>query len=95
MNKAQQGQTFLDLVAQSTGSIENAVKMAVLNNVSITDVVAIGSEFAKAGTIKQRTVNYLKTRSAPATGLSASQEAAIDEAAGIGSMMIESTFKVY
>ncbi|SEG39579.1 hypothetical protein SAMN05421847_2194 [Halpernia humi] len=48
-NKVQQGQSFIDMVCQLTGSFEDILAMAILNNKSITEVVAIGEEIAGTG----------------------------------------------
>ena len=37
------GQSFFDKVIENTGSIENAVEMALLNEISITDNIVVGS----------------------------------------------------
>ena len=94
MSKTQQGQSFIDKVIQQTGTLENVVEMAVSNNVSITDDVTIGSEFNNAGKIQQRIVSAMAKRSAPATELEKETSAAVEDF-GIGTMEIESTFKVH
>ena len=42
MNKAQQGQSFIDMIFQGTGGFEGIVEAAVLNDKSITDDIEIG-----------------------------------------------------
>lgn len=42
MNRVDQGQSFLDMVLQMTGSIDNAVDMAIANGVQLTDTMATG-----------------------------------------------------
>jgi len=44
MSTVKQGQSFLDKVLQTTGSLAAAFEMATLNGASITDDLAIGSE---------------------------------------------------
>lgn len=91
MSKVLQGQSFINKVLELTGSIENAMDMAVLNNVSITDNVTIGKEFITTPTTDQTVVNYFLEKK-PANGIAISE--AIMPLSGIGFMNIESTFKV-
>ncbi len=94
MSNAKQGQSFFDKVVQQTGSIENTMLMAVLNNVSITNDAALGSELKSAGTIQNRVVSALLRRSEPATALAKTTAVAFEDY-GIGTMTISSTLKIY
>jgi hypothetical protein len=91
MSKVLQGQSFINKVLEQTGSVENAMDMALLNNVSITDNVTIGMEFIPTPTTDQTVVNYFLEKK-PANGITISEE--IMPLSGIGFMNIESTFKV-
>jgi hypothetical protein len=91
MSKVLQGQSFINKVLEQTGSIENAMEMALLNNVSITDNVTIGKEFITTPTTDQTIVNYFLEKK-PSNGISISE--GIMPLSGIGFMNIESTFKV-
>jgi len=93
MNRSQQGQSFLDIVTQQTGAIENVVLMALKNNVSITGAIAIGSTYATAGVLKNNVLTALYRKSKPATAIS-NLDFIINEDLGIGAMTIGSTFKV-
>lgn len=51
--KAQQGQTFFDVVIESTGSITNAFDMAMVNNLSVTDALFSQMDLVVFGTEKK------------------------------------------
>ena len=51
--KAKQGQSFFDVVIESTGAITNTFEMALANNISITDEVFNQMELVVAGTEKK------------------------------------------
>ncbi len=51
--KAKQGQTFFDVVTESTGNIINAFDMAMANNVSVTDVLFNQMDLVVVGTEKK------------------------------------------
>lgn len=58
MNKVRQGQSFLDMVLQSTGSIDNAILMAVANNMSLTSELIIGQELKQTPITDQKMVGF-------------------------------------
>lgn len=58
-DKALQGQSFIDLTIQETGSIESLVAMAVLNNRSISTELNIGQILSKSEVRNQRVVNFM------------------------------------
>lgn len=91
--KTVQGQSFVDKTLELTGSVEGLVKMAVLNNVSITDDIFIGDSFLASNIIKSTIVNGLKLN-IPATKISSDLDSLIPEDLGIGLMIIEKTFIV-
>lgn len=92
-SKAQQGQNFVDMVCQLTGSYEEVLKMAILNNRSITTPVAIGEEIRATSVISQNAVN-LFSKKQPATALQQASGDAIEELEGIGYWIINQTFIV-
>lgn len=58
-DEALQGQSFIDLTIQETGSVESLVAMAVLNNRSITTTLKIGQILSKSEVRNQRVVNFM------------------------------------
>lgn len=93
MNKAKQGQSFLDKVVQFTGSFENALSAAVLSGKSITDNLTIGEDFKVGNITNSRVVDFFNEKNEPATA--ATIEVLVDfENYGIGLMEIENTFIV-
>lgn len=93
MSKVQQGQSFIDKTLELTGSVENLLEMAILNNVSITDDVAIGVEIIGSGVVKNSIVDRIANQEI-ATKLSKNIDLTIPNELGIGKMKIGSTFKV-
>lgn len=61
-------QCFLDIVLESTGSIDNAMQMAVANGTSLTDERAIGAKYIVLGNINRSVTDVLRVYN-PATGL--------------------------
>jgi hypothetical protein len=59
------GQSFLDKVIQSSGSVEQAIDMAMLNDIAITDEVQTGMELSVKDMVTQRVTS-------PATAIDAS-----------------------
>lgn len=92
-SKVQQGQSFIDKTLELTGSVENLLEMAILNNVSITDDVAIGVEIIGSGVVKNSIVDRIANQEI-ATKLSKNIDLTIPNELGIGKMKIGSTFKV-
>ena len=91
--KVQQGQSFIDKTLELTGSVENLLEMAILNNVSITDDVAIGVEIIGSSIIKHSVVNQMINQNI-ATKLTKNIDLSVPQELGIGKMKIGSTFKV-
>ncbi len=92
-NIVKQGQSFLDKVVQQTGSFENALAMAILNNKSITASLEIGEEIQGSGITNKRVVAFFNKYNEPSTALTNNEIMAI-EGLGIGQMVIENTFKI-
>jgi hypothetical protein len=90
--KAKQGQSFLDLVLQGTGNIENSFAMSVLNGVSITDNLFIDEEIIPAGKENKFITELWSEYNLPATAVTLDQSDELIEKLGIGTMVIKSTF---
>ena len=90
-NKKKQGQNFLDLVVQQSGSFEEIINAAVLNDMSLTEPLSIGT-FVKNQNIKDvDNVNILNQNNNPATAVRGN----VDDIAtqeGIGYWTIGQTF---
>lgn len=105
MKTVKQGQSFLDKVTQLTGNYENALEMAFLNGVSVTDdssqdqrsaykkIFVIGKEIKVSNITNKRVVNFFNTKNEPATAIVYNKKITPDEI-GIGFMAIESNFKI-
>jgi len=89
--KAKQGQSFLDLVLQQSGSFTDVVSAALLNGRSLTDDIAINDSITVSQISNQDQVNVFSNNK-PATALGKQIE--IAEGKGIGWMKIEETFIV-
>lgn len=67
-NEALQGQSFIDLTIQETGSVESLVEMAVRNNRSVSASLSIGQVLLKTAVKNTRVVEFLTPSSKnPAT----------------------------
>jgi hypothetical protein len=87
------GQSFLDKVLETTGSIENAFEMTLLNEFSITDDLAVGTELKISKITNKSIANYFDESNRPASALTTTQLLGL-ESLGIGSMIIETNFIV-
>lgn len=90
MNKTQQGQSFLDVVLQQTGSFEATISAAIINDISITDSISIGSEVKVKNVSADIFLQFKNKRPATAVNISTADE----NKKGIGYMQIGSTFIV-
>ncbi len=93
MSKIKQGQSFLDKVTQLTGSYENALEMAILNNVGLTDDAFIEQEYQASKITNYGVVGFYKAHGEPATNTLLAQNE-VPKDFGIGEMQIETTFIV-
>lgn len=92
-SKVQQGQSFIDMVCQLSGSYEDVVNAAILNGRSITDDVAIGETIATENILNSDVVKqFAKKR--PATNISTYTGDSVPELEGIGYWIINKTFVV-
>ncbi len=106
MKIVKQGQTFLDKVTQLTGSYENALEMAFLNGVSITEdssqdqramykkIFVIGKEIKVSSITNKRVVSFFNPKNEPATAIVYAKKKTTLEEIGIGFMIIGSNFKI-
>ena len=88
-----QGQSFLDKVLETTGSVDNAFAMAILNGTSITDDVVIGQELKATAVTLKSVVSIFNEKKRPATAITMEQLQEIENN-GIGFMQIGTTFIV-
>ncbi len=66
--KVNDNQSLFDMAVQIAGNVEAAFDLALINGLSITDDLAIGSELKKVEAIKKDITNYYINRNViPAT----------------------------
>ena len=92
MNKAQQGQSFIDMVYQETGGFGDIVEIAVLNGKSITEDIQIGETILIDKVVNPTLKNYLQRRK-PATAIRYKQTTE-SRLQGIGYWAIQTDFKI-
>jgi len=88
-----QGQSFLDKVLETTGSIESAFAMSLLNGISLTDDIEIGDKLKPGSIINQTVVEKFNEFSRSATAMKRPPQPP-GLAAGIGYMLIGVNFKI-
>lgn len=93
-SKVYQGQSLCDKVIEITGSIENVFTMALENNVSITDSLAIGTKLNYSGLVTKSIASLFNDENRCATAITKQNHELIVADEGIGAMIIESTFIV-
>lgn len=89
--KVRQGQSFFDVVIESTGDITNAFEMALVNNISVTDIVFNQMDLIVAGTEK-RAITQLFLHDKVATEYTSEQ--IVPNTEGIGYWLINIDFIV-
>lgn len=95
MSEVKQGQSFLDKVTELTGSYENAIEMAILNGVSITDNAIVKTKYLVGEITEKNVVSYFESHSEPATDIDRAYQLELDNLdLGIGKMKIGTTFIV-
>lgn len=102
MKIIKQGQSFLDKVTQLTGSYENALEMAILNSLSVTDEQSsvtktpfeIGKEIKVSKITNKRVVAFFNLKNEPATAIIYPKMTKLVSETGIGFMAIGSNFKI-
>lgn len=95
MNEVRQGQSFLDMALQMTGSIDNAVALAVLNGRSLTDDLSVGQVLKEMPGGKQKVIDFFTPASSrPATDLTYSPVTLPEPQEGISFWVIRVDFTV-
>lgn len=92
MSKKQQGQNFIDLIIQQAGDFDQVINAALLNNMSITEDIPIGTEVKNNIVTNNQAVIFFSRENGPATALINSDS--FSELKGIGKMKIGTTFKI-
>jgi len=89
---ALQGQSLFDIALQTTGSVEAAFDMALLNLIAITDDIEAGRELIKVSVINNQITSYYSDKNIkPATFI---QGSIGDDIGGIEYWAIETEFLV-
>lgn len=91
-NRKKQGQNFLDLVVQQSGSFEEIINAAVLNDMSLTEKLVIGTD-VKNQNIKNSDNVSILSQNNPATAFQGNADD-ISTQEGIGYWTIDQTFIV-
>lgn len=89
--KVKQGQSFIDIICQATGSLDNVISETIVNNKSITDDLMIGEEIFTQKEIDSEVINAL-SRKNPSTNAPA--EMLGENLEGIGNWIINLDFIV-
>lgn len=63
------GQSFLNKVVECTGDVTNAVEMAILNGINITDEIIPGSELIASPVTNKSVVAFFNEFNRPATNV--------------------------
>lgn len=90
--KVEQGQSFLDLVIQATGDIDNAFEMALKNGIGITKTLTIGQEIEPIPVTNKRVFQEFNELNKPATAWNEKESPLILE--GISYWIINQDFIV-
>ncbi|QHN64841.1 hypothetical protein [Bergeyella cardium] len=93
MSRAQQGQSFIDMVYQMTGGFEDIMKMAVLNEKSITDDIEV-DEIIISDNVQNNEMIFFFQRNKPATAITAYNIEQEKDPEGISYWAINGNFKV-
>lgn len=91
---SKQGQSFLDMVIQATGDIDNAFAMSLANGVSMSDRTNIGQTINPIAVTNQRIQSLFSEDQIPATALSNYEQLLSQPNEGIGQMIVGETFIV-
>jgi len=93
-NKVYQGQSFLDKTIEMTGSIDEVLKMALENSISITDELTVDSNLKYSGNKLKSITDFFGDNNRCASKVTNQDFAVIIPDDGIGAMIIEDTFIV-
>ncbi|RTY93252.1 hypothetical protein EKM01_03895 [Flavobacterium sp. RSP46] len=91
-SKVYQGQNLSDKAVEMTGSIENIFALAIENNVSITESLAIGTTLNYSGKAIKSISALFNDNNRCSTAITAQNHELIVADEGIGAMIIENTF---
>lgn len=89
--KVKQGQSFLDIICQATGSLDNVISEAIVNNKSITDDLMIGEEIFTQKEIDSEVIKILSRKNPSTNG---TVEMLGENLEGIGNWIINLDFIV-
>jgi len=71
--KVLQGQTLFDIAVQTSGSVETAFEIALINSIGITDELTHGTTLSTVGVLNKQIRSYYQNKQiTPATGLGSS-----------------------
>lgn len=93
--KVRHKQSFFDIAIQENGNLLDIINMAIINELSITDVLFVNSEVQHTLAITASTelvAYYKKNNIHPATALTEEAEAPGELFEGIGFMALEDNF---
>jgi len=68
-SKVLAGQNFLDKLLELTGSIDDALSVAELNDMGITDDISKGNYIKAKRIVDKKTVDFFKKHQPPATAI--------------------------
>ena len=88
------GQNFLNKVVELTGSIDNAFEVAIINNLSLTDNLIIGTELKSTPITNKAIFNFFDHDNKPTTSLTVNEIAQFLLDPGIDEMIIETNFMI-
>lgn len=66
--KVKQGQSFIDIICQATGSLDNVISEAIVNKKSITDDLMIGEEIFTQKEIDSEVIKILSRKNPSTNG---------------------------
>lgn len=90
MKTIKQGQSFLDVVIETTGDLDNAFEMSLLNGISVTDDLQIGQILGATPITNIRVTNTFNENNKPATEITQKEFDA--KKMGIDYMIIQTNF---
>jgi hypothetical protein len=89
--KVKQGQSFIDIICQATGSLDNVISEAIVNKKSITDDLMIGEEIFTQKEIDSEVIKILSRKNPSTNG---TVEMLGENLEGIGNWIINLDFIV-
>lgn len=89
--RVKQGQSFIDIICQATGSLDNVISEAIVNKKSITDDLMIGEEIFTQKEIDSEVIKILSRKNPSTNG---TVEMLGENLEGIGNWIINLDFIV-